>query len=223
MAVWANLTDWIKDTDNLSLIVAGFALIFTWAQARAARQALNQEHRSRRPYVYFFKTKKVKTSKGIVLRLLGVTFRNVGETAAYVEQMAVDTRLAIAAPRPEEAILEVYPPSHAIIPSEEWPLKGYTPITVSGDDFTEQTPEGPLRLFAFGQMIYRDSFGRRYRLRFCRVYHAGSFAYDRALPDLYLPAFNSTVELTTLRICREWVILSGRQLATRIRRLRARR
>jgi hypothetical protein len=158
-------------------------------------RTLLNDHIAKRPYVFLFRTiKKRHDWTNEMVKIEGVNFRNVGETFAYVRALIVCSDFRDTPPDPKAAKLEKYPPSAAIIPKEDWPLKNAISVRLPDPDWRPTTAGPPL--FAYGQMIYEDAYGRFYHLWFCRVYNEGTFGFEPdSFGDLEKPSFNGTVQL----------------------------
>ena len=161
---------------------------------------LRNEHVAQRPYVFLFRTIKRRHPKtNVILSVEGINFRNIGQSFAYVEALTVRSIADSTCPDPLALPLERYPPSAAIIPNEDWPLKGAIPISPRGT-VLDLAPPKPHRLFVYGRMLYRDGYGRRYQLWFSRVYAKGTFAFDpHDLKNLERSEYNDTKMISRLR------------------------
>lgn len=177
-----------------TLVAAVAAAWYAREAAKASGQALKDAHSAERPYVYFYRTNKVRDRARRVKAICGVTFINAGRTAAHVTHLTVRHKLSDAPPDPRGLALERYPPSSAIFADQEWPLKGEVPLRIDGCEL--RRADG-LRHFAYGRMVYKDAFGQAYELWFCRVYNGqGSFTFDPDTPEMERLAFNGTRALS---------------------------
>lgn len=169
---------------------------FTFGTVWIAFQALWNSHKSERPYVYFYKTKKRRRPSGKVLGIDGVTFINVGRTAARVTHLTVEHCLAKHPPAPRDLALQRYPPDIAIFPGEEWPGGAYFELKITADDFRRQSIDSETRLYCYGRLVYEDPFNKATEVWFCRVLANSNFGFaPNQIPEMESEEFNGTRDL----------------------------
>jgi hypothetical protein len=156
-----------------ALISTGVGIVFLKRTLDATAGAVLAQIRAERPHVRLFSTKKRKTSKGELVELFGVTFRNYGRTPAVVKSLSIKYAVVEHPPFPRDAGKpRIYPDDSLMPQDEEWPRKHYIPQW-EGIDLSElvkfHDPDGA-RLYVFGVLTYEDAFKELRETRFCRVW-----------------------------------------------------
>lgn len=171
----------------INVAIASLGFIGLGLTIWISRKTLRASVIAERPHVRFYRTLKVVGSKGQIITVNGINFRNYGRTPALVKSISLDFKLATSPPFLSTAGKALDWPSDTIMPQdEEWPRKHYLGPFDKSDTLhslvKQHDPKGK-RLFVFGQLTYLDAFGEPHVTRFCRQWDGQNFTYAENRED----------------------------------------